>query len=270
MELTKDALLGADRRSFLKGVGSASLGLAGAALLADKFAFNEDKVQAASYSDTDILNFALNLEYLEAEFYCMATYGTTLVKLGILTEAETTGPTTGGNTVPNFGSYPEADIATALRVDEIAHVKFLRAALGSAAAPKPAINLNALGYGFANLKSWLELARQFEDVGVSAYLGGAPYLANNATYLAAAAAILATEAQHAGTVRWACIHNAVISPAVDSLDVPPTPQHVYDVDAHALSIARTPSQVLDIVYHGGSCSGGFYPNGMSGSITCKS
>jgi hypothetical protein len=227
---------------------------------------NQQKVSAASYSDADILNFALNLEYLEAEFYSMSTWGATLVQLGVITEAETSGPTTGGNMVHNFGASPEATIATALRESEIDHVKYLRNALGSDAVKKPAINLNALGYGYSSVNSWLELARQFEDVGVSAYLGAAPMITSSA-YLAAAAAILATEAQHSGSIRWSCIMNGVTSPAVDSLDVPPTRYAVYDVDSNALSIPRTPAQVLKIVYAGGTTSGGFYPDGMNGAIT---
>lgn len=270
MELKDVMHRAANRRTFLMGAGATGLSLAGVGILTGKSGYHEQKVEAASFSDLDVLNFALNLEYLEAEFYCMATWGTTLVDLGVLNESETTGPTTGGNMVPNFGSYPEACIATALRNDEIDHVNFLRSALGSNAVPKPAINLDALGYGFADINSWLVLARQFEDVGVSAYLGGAGLLADNATYLSAAGAILGTEAQHAGTLRWSCISNAVSSPAVDSLDIPPTPQNVYCVDSNGLSIPRTPAQVLNIVYGGGSCSGGFYPNGMNGSITCQS
>jgi hypothetical protein len=162
----------------------------------------------------------------------------------------------------------QATVATALRQNEIDHVLYLRAALGSSAAKKPAINLNALGYGFSSVHSWLKLARQFEDVGVSAYLGAAP-LISSSTYLAAAAAILSTEAFHSGAIRWACIGNGVTSPAVDSHDIPPSAHNVFDVNKNALAIARTPSQVLNIVYAGGRSMGGFYPMGMNGGITTQ-
>lgn len=255
-----------DRRKFMKRAGATGLGVAAATMLGGSLS----KVAATdAITDADILNFALNLEYLEAEFYSMATYGSTLLELGVLTSSEESGPTSGGNMVPDFGSSPLAFLATALRDNEITHVKYLRAALGSAAVKKPTINLNALGYGFSSVDSWLKLARQFEDVGVSAYLGAAPLISSK-TYLAAAGAILATEAQHSGSIRLACIDNQVISPAVDSYDVPPTQQTPYDVDSNALSIPRTTSQVLNIVYAGGTCTGGFYPDGMNGTITCKS
>jgi hypothetical protein len=256
-----------DRRKFLKRVGATGLGVAAATMVGGSV-LGKVAHAATGITDADILNFALNLEYLEAEFYSVATYGSTLLELGVLTAAEESGPTTGGNMVPDFGAAPLAYVATALRKNEIAHVKYLRVALGSAAVKKPAIHLGALGYGFANVDSWLKLARQFEDVGVSAYLGAAPLITSK-TYLAAAAAILATEAQHSGSIRMACIHNAVDSPAVDSRDVPPTAQTPYDVNKNALSIPRTTSQVLNIVYHGGQCSGGFYPQGMNGKITCQ-
>lgn len=265
MKLDHIARFAANRRAFLKGAGFTGMGIASAAVLGTKLV-NQQKVSAATYSDVDILNFALNLEYLEAEFYSMATWGATLVDLGVITEAETSGPTTGGKMVPDFGASTQATLATALREDEIAHVKYLRNALGTNAVKKPAINLNALGYGYSSVNSWLELARQFEDVGISAYLGAAPMITSS-TYLAAAAAIMATEAQHSGSIRWACIMRSVTSPAVDSLDVPPTSKAVYDVDSNALSIPRTPSQVLKIVYAGGNTSGGFYPEGMNGAIT---
>lgn len=257
-----------DRRKFMKRVGATGLGVAAATMMGS--AFLGKAYAATTITDTDILNFALNLEYLEAEFYSMATYGSTLLELGVLTKAEESGPTTGGNMVPDFGASPLAFLATALRENEIAHVKYLRSTLGSAAVLKPTIDLAALGYGFSSVDSWLELARQFEDVGVSAYLGAAPLISNK-TYLGAAAAILATEAQHSGSIRLACIDNQVTSPAVDSLDVPPTQQTPYDVSSsNALSIPRTTAQVLNIVYHGGHCSGGFYPDGMNGTIVCQS
>jgi hypothetical protein len=261
-----------DRRKFLKRVGTTGIGVAAASMMGGSFLgsnFLGKAYAASAITDADILNFALNLEYLEAEFYAVASYGATLLELGILTKSQESGPTTGGNMVPDFGSSPLAFLGAALRDNEIAHVQYLRSALGSAAVNKPAINLGALGYGFSSVHSWLELARQFEDVGVSAYLGAAPLISSKA-YLGAAGAILATEAQHSGSIRLACVMNGVNSPAVDSLDVPPTEQAAYDVDKNALSIPRTTSQVLNIVYHGGQCSGGFYPQGMTGTITCQS
>ncbi|GAC1437660.1 MAG: hypothetical protein NVS1B11_21220 [Terriglobales bacterium] len=182
----------------------------------------------------------------------------------IITTADQTGPTTGGNMV-NFSGSNTAFIASALRTDEVDHVKYLRAALGSAAVKKPTINLSALGYGYANVDDFLKLGRQFEDVGVSAYLGAAPLITSKA-YLDAAARIMDTEAQHSGAVRLLCIQNGVNSPAVDGKDVPPTQQKPFDVDSNALSIPRSTSEVLHIVYGGGTTSGGFYPNGMNGNI----
>jgi Ferritin-like domain len=261
-----------DRRKFLKQVGVTSIGVAAATMVGGSFL---GKAYASTaITDTDILNFALNLEYLEAEFYSMSTYGSTLLELGVLTAAEQSGPTTGGNMVPDFGASPLAFLATALRETEIDHVQYLRTTLGSAAVKKPTINLAALGYGFSSVNSWLELARQFEDVGVSAYLGAAPSISSK-TYLAAAGAILSTEAQHSGSLRLACIDNDVTSPAVDSLDIPPTQKtpsqktplrrYQHQCPEHP----RTTAQVLNIVYHGGQCSGGFYPDGMNGTIICQ-
>jgi len=260
----------ANRRTFLRGAGLTGLGLAGAAVIGTNFGSIMPKVEAAvTITDADVLNFALNLEYLEAEFYAMATYGATLVQLGVITSADESGPTTGGSKVPNFASSPMATTATALRENEIDHVLYLRAALGSNAVLKPAIDLNALGYGFSSVDNWLKLARQFEDVGVSAYLGAAPLISSK-TYLAAAGSILSTEAFHAGAIRLGCIMNGVTSPAVDALDVPPTSSTVYCVDKNALAIPRTTSQVLNIVYAGGSSKGGFYPDGMNGVIISQS
>lgn len=248
-----------DRRKFVTRAGVAGLGVAAMTMMGGSLGRLE---AATTVTDADILNFALNLEYLEAEFYLMATWGTTLQKLGVIKGSDTTGPTTGGQMVH---SEQFAYVASALRTDEVAHVKLLRNALGSAAVKKPAINLDALGYGFANFHEFLKLGRQFEDVGVSAYAGAAPAISNK-TYLLTAAEIMATEAQHSGAFRLACIWFGVKSPAVDSLDVPPTQSKPFDVDANALSIPRTTSQVLKIVYGGGSHSGGFYPEGMNGNI----
>src|SRR5690349_2041587 len=50
--------------------------------------------QSAAPTDNDILNFALNLEFLEAQFYTLATTGMTLDQAGISTKSG--GGTAGG------------------------------------------------------------------------------------------------------------------------------------------------------------------------------
>lgn len=250
-----------DRRKFFKRAGTAGLAVAATTMLGGAI----EKLSATTtVTDADIINFALNLEYLEAEFYSVATYGATLEHRGIIPSSAVSGPTTGGNMVP-FGGSPIAYLASALRTDEQDHVLYLRKALGSGAVKKPTINLDALGFGFNNVNDFLKLARIFEDVGVSAYLGAAPLISNK-TYLDAAARILATEAQHAGAVRDRVISREMATTKVDSRDVPPSQSNPFDVDSNALSIPRSTSQVLNIVYGGGAHSGGFFPDGLNGNI----
>jgi hypothetical protein len=252
-----------NRRNFVKSAGATGLGMAAMTMLGGGLG----KLHAATstITDADIVNFALNLEYLEAEFYSVATRGHTLVERGIIPPSAVEAPTTGGHIVPNFAASPVAFVASALRDDEADHVLYLRKALGSAAVQKPAINLDALGFGFGSVAEFLTLAAIFEDVGVSAYLGAAPLLKNK-TYLDAAARILATEAQHAGAIRTLSIQRGIGRKPLDSVDVPPDAAHPFDVDKTALSIPRTTSQVLKLVYGGGTSSGGFFPDGLNGTI----
>jgi hypothetical protein len=265
-KLTNDE---SNRRNFLKGAAAAGVALAGAAVVGNNLVNPGTAVKAASLSDVDILNFALNLEYLEAEFYSVAVTGKTLLQNGVLSAAQEAGPTTGGNYINQFHNSPTLYVAQDLKVTEVEHVQLLRSALGSMAAPKPAINLDALGYGFGSLAEFTKLARQLEDVGTSAYLGAAPDITSSA-YLATAASILSTEAKHSGTLRFMCVAYGVPSPAVDSIDIPPSMQNLFGTDPNGLVAPRTPSQVLSIVYGGGTTSGGFFPNGLTGTVTSVS
>jgi Ferritin-like domain len=257
------------RRNFIKNVGLASAGVAAGAILEGcSSSGHGGTVSAQGPPQTDVLNFALNLEYLEAEFYSIAVTGNRLSS----SVSGGTSTATGGSKVP-FADPRVADIAAEIANDEMLHVAFLRSALGASAVAEPAINLAALGIGFTGDADFLALARAFEDTGVSAYAGAATYLSGN--NLQAAAQILATEAYHAGNIRLYCVQGiscggaSIASPAVDSMDIPPTEQHFFPTDANGLAIKRTTSQVLMIVYHTtstGVTSGGFFPNGVNGNI----
>jgi hypothetical protein len=296
----------ADRRRFLKGATAAGLGVVGgmgllgtaaapAALAQDVTPEAESDLDAA-ISDGAILNFALNLEYLEAEFYSYAVYGWGLPS-SLTYGKGRRGNVEGGHKVP-FQSKSIRQFATEIARDEYDHVRFLRTALGSAAVSRPAINIDtsftaaATAAGlirpgetfnvYASEDNFLLGAFIFEDVGVTAYKGAAPLISNK-TYLGAAAGILAVEAYHAANIRtvlydrgfaWDADAN---SAARDSLngwirnDQGPTvanQANIVPTDANGLVFGRTPGQVLNIVYltPDVATSGGFYPDGVNGQL----
>ena len=251
-----------ERRSFLKAAGAATAATAGLSVLA---ACGNDNTTApssttstttaAALGDPDVLNFALNLEYLEASFYSIAAFGRPL-STSLTSGIGTPGTVVGGRQV-NFTDPVVAQYAREIAADEINHVTFLRSAgaLGGAAVAMPSLNIDGgtsgaftaaataakvIGPGSANPavttfdpyasdENFLLAAFIFEDVGVTAYKGASTLIANK-TYLEAAAGILAVEAYHAGLIRTilyskgmsttpSLITNAgLISDARDSLD----------------------------------------------------
>lgn len=227
------------RRRFLTNAGMFSAGLVGSSLLAacsdnDGFANAQtdnggnNDLFANAPSDAAVLQFALNLEYLEAEYYLGAVTGSGLQASD--TSGSEGGMPAGTVTFPqqgavNFGSEGligryAAEIAS----DELDHVQFLRAGLSQAGGliARPTINLSTSfdfaataalrGAGvigndatatfnpYASPLGFLIGAFIFEDVGVTAYKGGAQFLRNR-DFLTAAAGILSVEGYHAGLVR---------------------------------------------------------------------
>ncbi len=247
-------------------------------------------------TDADILNFALNLEYLEAEFYLRAATGSGLSDTDAGSGA---GAVTGGAQV-TFPTAALQQYAVEIAQDELNHVRFLRQALGSAAVSRPAIDLTnsfnavamAAGIGssfnpFADCNSFLVGAFVFEDVGVTAYHGAASLLASK-TYLTAAAGILAVEAYHAAEIRTLIYGMSVSSGTATYLndandisavraslgggnETPVSATTIVACDTtNAIAFDRTTDQVLHIVYAQGAgvvSKGGFFPNGLNGSIT---
>jgi hypothetical protein len=190
--------------------------------------------------DSDYLNFALNLEYLEAEFYLRAATGNGL-------SAADTGNATTTVTIPSTTLIPGLTTAQQNYIYEIAqneldHVRFLRSALGSDAVSRPDIDLmnsfnaaaSAAGIGstfnpFGSYEAFLVGAFVFEDVGVTAYHGAAGALSNTTTgktYLAAAASIMAVEAYHAAEIRTLLIADSVATATMTSTLVTPNPTFV--------------------------------------------
>lgn len=255
------------RREFARRAIAGGLMAGGAALVTPAVV----DTLAQGLTDVDILNFALNLEYLEAEFYTVALTGQRINEIGIgITGTGRAGTTTGGGKVA-MGDFTRIQAEHIAR-DEQQHVVFLRTALGSAAVAKPAINLEALTIGFRSENEFITLARAFEDLGMSAYAGAAP-LIRSAAILEEAARIGLTEAQHVGAVRTLIAQMNLTQPQVDDKDVPPlgSPNGRYfQVDDFGRSTIRTASQVLAVAYGnsaGGTRAGGFYPEGVNGNIT---
>lgn len=257
-----------NRRAFVQKLGMAGV----AAGVVSALTPSQLQADPTTPTDADILNFALNLEFLEAEFYTYATTGLSISDFGIIDygNGTTGGTTTGGSQVTFTDSYT-LHIANELAANEREHVALLQttlAGMGGSVA-KPAINLNALGFGFGSQSDFLKLARIFEDIGVTAYGGAAPLITSSAV-LGAAARILAVEAEHAGAIRLLMAQQNIAStPALDGADVLPPPSGVqfFSTDATALTLTRTPGQVLYLAYNAASAtSGGFFPAGVNGNL----
>ena len=229
---------GVSRRKFLAGAGAsagavATLNLAGCGGSSAKT--TTPPTSPSGPTDADILNFALNLEYLEASFYLYAATGSGLVAADMAPGSEspyqTVGTVTVGDAAAVTGLTPaQQQILNEIAFEEQAHVQFLRSALGSAAVPMPDIDLSffgplavaagittaATGSGsfnpFSSFDYFLVGSFIFEDVGVTAYSGAAPLISPagvSAGYLTAAAGILAVEAYHAGYVRTSLTGRAI-------------------------------------------------------------
>ena len=134
----------------------------------------------------DVLQFALLLEHLEAEFYTRGVAGTGLI--------------------------PAADVTvfTTIRNHETTHVTALQSlisAKGATPTPKPNFDFTAkgalAGFSFASgqYETFKALAQAFEDTGVRAYKGQAGRLINDKAALSAALSIHSVEARHAAQVR---------------------------------------------------------------------
>ncbi len=293
-----------DRRDFLRTAGSMSAAVAGASLLA---ACGGDNGNAAPtptptptptasgtptptpspVSDADVLNFALNLAYLEAQYFSVVTTGAGL-SADLLTGTGTAGAASGGR-ARVFADPIVAQYAREIAADTRTQVAFLRSVIGSGVIAQPAIDLGVTATSaFSNLARTAQLitatsaaydvydsdervmlgAFVFADVAVTAYRGIAAAL-TGATFLNALAGMQAAKAYHAGLIRSVLYRKGIATPAIldatealsnarDSLEgvtdsdqgVKPVnnASNIVPTDGSGLTFARSPAQVLNIHY----------------------
>lgn len=126
--------------------------------------------------DVEIVNYALTLEYLEADFYQK-----------------------GAKMVSGLSSS-QKKLIKEIGDNEQEHVDALAATaeqLGGTAVKKPKFDF---GMAFGNKTAFLKTANVLEDTGVSAYNGAAP-LIESTDVLAAAGGIVQVEARHSALIR---------------------------------------------------------------------
>ena len=176
------------RRDVMKGFAKASGRIALAALpLALGSMFQKAYGQGNTTLIADTLNFALTLEYLEANFYIKGLSSPTL-------------------TIP---SAPALGALTTIRDHENAHVNFLRTAITSLGATPVTFTAAQFDFTadgafptvFSDYDTFLAVAQTFEDTGVRAYKGQAGNLMSNNDVLTAALNIHSVEARHASHIR---------------------------------------------------------------------
>jgi rubrerythrin len=175
------------RASFLRkaGIGVGAV-VGGSTLLGSFPAIASAGVPA---SDIAILNFALTLEYLEAEFYAQA------VARG------------------NFSGETRM-FADKVAAHEAAHVAFLKKTLGRKAVKKPKFDFKDT---VTNVAKFQATANVLEDTGVAAYLGQVGNIRNK-TVLKAAGSILPVEARHAAWIRDIRGHGDSPTPAPSAFE----------------------------------------------------
>ena len=294
----------ADRRDFLRSAGSVSAVVAGASLLAACGGNNSNPAPtptptptasgsatptptASPLTDADVLNFALNLAYLEAQYFSVVTTGAGLPAT-LLTGTGTAGAASGGRQRA-FADPVLGQFAREIAGDTRAQVSLLRGVVGTPVIAQPAIDLGVTATSaFSNLARTAGLitgasatydvyasdeqvmlgAFVFADLAVTVYRGLAAGVVG-ATFVDAIAGMVSAKAYHAGLIRAALYRKGIATPAIldatealskarDDFDgandidqgVKPVnnASNIVPTDGSGLTFTRSPSQALNILY----------------------
>lgn len=317
------------RRNFLRGTAQIGVAAGGLALLSACGGSSDDTTvtptptptpsSTSAIIDADALNLLLNLQYLQAQFGQFVTTGTNISAIAdtqtttgsgnfpgggaaLLTGTGTQGSVTGGRAV-SFANATIGQYAREIAADDLAHLRFLRSALGSSAVAQPALNIDGGASGaftriaqlggyaaagvtfdpYASDLNFLLATFVFKDLVVTA-LKGVSTLLTSVVYLDAVAGMLATQSYHAALIRTTLYTMGQgsaagqFSNARDGLDGSAdidqgitgtaTAANIAPVDGNGRVYTRTAGQVLNVLYLNSAAvtSGGFYPAGVNGNI----
>jgi rubrerythrin len=159
------------RRNFLKGAAVIGVG----ATLATRYSFDRVAMAQASAGDLEILNYALTLEYLEADFYAQG------LEAGILADRE-------------------LELVTPIGDHEQTHVDTLTSTITDlGGTPVESPQFTYPDGTFESRDTFLETASTFEELGVTAYHGQVAAI-ESPELLAAAASIAGSESRHAAII----------------------------------------------------------------------
>lgn len=182
---------GATRADLFKRAGVATAGFVAAGAIFDGLlapAQAQISTKKSVKNDVKILNYALTLEYLEAEFYKAALAAGTVKTSGVMA------------------------FLTTVADHEAKHVALLQDVLGKAAVKKPSFDFSA---ALGDEATFMATAVILEDTGVAAYAGQGPNISQKAVAVAALG-IHSVEARHAGWIRFL----SMTSPAPRITDPP--------------------------------------------------
>jgi hypothetical protein len=188
------------RRDLLKGAVATIPGALGLQLLHAKWAI----AQTGDFNGPlDVLNYALVLEYLEAEYY----------RQGV---------------AANLLSGVEAEYLANIASDEVTHVAALTSTitqLGGEPAPSPAVDF---GESFSSREQMLETAYRFENSCMQGYLGAGAHIFGEKQLVAVALSIYGVEARHAALIGLMAGKPAAGGVFKGPVETPYTRQQVYD------------------------------------------
>ncbi|XP_059310737.1 ferritin-like catalase Nec2 [Lycium ferocissimum] len=249
-----------------------------------------EKGVAVDKEDIDKMQFPVNLEFLEAEYFLWATYGHGLDV--VAPKLAMGGPPPIGARKANLDPLTK-NIITEFANQEVGHLRALNSTVG--VFPRPLLDLSAKNFEklfdeafghklippfdpYRDSLSYMLSCYVIPYVGLVGYVGTNPNINGYETKRVKTQFVFPYKHTVAHfTSRISKLRNklAKCGNKDEGIFVPPqlgaenrTISNVLSADFNSLSYKRTPSEILRIVYNSGNehLPGGFYPNGANGKI----